>query len=496
MHSVQRVVVSPNNTLDVFAGVSVAVTNECGQLALSTCQLLNAHGAHARAIDTAVLVEDTTGAHSTGRNDANHDVLLVTTMMGDGTVIERHWQALLAIRAFVTTGGQSVIVLQDTDGRFESGPSNGWHGGAAALARTAALEWPEISVRCIDVAVHPHDTDETAHRLLKAMTTSEREVGIDLTGQLHVLRPRSYVHVDPTSHTSNNDIQNNPAADTNTRHEHGVWLVSGGARGVTADCIKALATRASGCFVLLGRSSPIDWPADIPVTDDITVLRRELAARALANGERPVPKQIEALARSMLASEEIRDTLVRLSASGVDAHYYACDITNRQHVMDVVKQVRDSHGQISALVHGAGVLADSLIADKTYAQLERVFETKVHGLQNLLTALDDATLSHVALFSSAAAFYGNKGQADYAMANEILNRVAHALKRHLPNASIKSFNWGPWASGMVDATLARYFEDRGIALIPVAQGAEIFAREMLDGDSANVEVLVGDTWEQ
>ena len=433
-------------------------------MAASIAQALNAMGCRVQISDNPA---------------AEAEQLWVTAALGTGNTADMHWQVLAQAQAFRQAGGKTLVLLQDSGGCFKSGPSGGWHGGMAALARTAALEWPEMSVRCIDIAVDAGDIPGTTQRLLKAFNSTLNVVGVDLTGQLFSMQAGE--SVPPPIQAST------PALESD------VWLVSGGARGVTAACIEALAQRIPGRFALLGRSEPAPWPSDVAITNDIKVLRRQLAARALAAGKRPMPKDIERVARQMLAGQEIRGTLARMESAGVSAKYYPCDISDRQQVQEIVSRIQNELGQVTALVHGAGVLADSLLIDKTRQQFDRVFATKVGGLQNLLAALGDAPLSHTALFSSAAAFYGNNGQGDYAMANEVLNRVAQSLKRRWPEATVKSFNWGPWDSGMVDQTLAEYFKDRGIGLIPVREGALLFADRMLEG-ADDVELLVGDSW--
>jgi hypothetical protein len=93
------------------------------------------------------------------------------------------------------------------------------------------------------------------------------------------------------------------------------------------------------------------------------------------------------------------------------------------------------------------------------------------------------------LFSSAAAREGNAGQADYAMANEVLNKVAHVEARRRGNGCrVVSIGWGPWEGGMVTPALRRHFESRGVTLLPVAAGAASFVRE-LEG-AGNVEVVI------
>lgn len=43
---------------------------------------------------------------------------------------------------------------------------------------------------------------------------------------------------------------------------------------------------------------------------------------------------------------------------------------------------------------------------------------------------------------------------------------------------MRSYNWGPWAGGMVDASLATHFEKQGIALLSVESGTQFFVDEL------------------
>ena len=82
------------------------------------------------------------------------------------------------------------------------------------------------------------------------------------------------------------------------------------------------------------------------------------------------------------------------------------------------------------------------------------------------------------LFSSVAARGGNSGQADYAMANEVLNKVAAAEARRRTGCRVVAIGWGPWDGGMVTPALRSHFQARGIALLGLAAGAEAFVREL------------------
>ena len=98
------------------------------------------------------------------------------------------------------------------------------------------------------------------------------------------------------------------------------------------------------------------------------------------------------------------------------------------------------------------MLRDKAIADMTPDRVADVFAPKVTGLSVLLEATKEDPIQVIALFSSIAARAGNAGQAAYSAANEVLNKVA-ASEAHRRGewCRVRSYNWGPWAGGMVDA---------------------------------------------
>src|SRR5690606_30929151 len=178
----------------------------------------------------------------------------------------------------------------------------------------------------------------------------------------------------------------------------------------------------------------------------------------------------------------------RLAQTGARVAYRAVDLRDAAAVRHVLDEVRETFGPVTALVHGAGVLADARLADKRPEDVTRVYATKVAGLEHLLAALDPTKLRAVALFSSSTARFGRRGQSDYAMANEALNKRAQRLARTLPHARVLAVNWGPWDGGMVTPGLRRLFAEEGITTIPLQAGA----RRLLDllATPGPVEVVV------
>ena len=154
-------------------------------------------------------------------------------------------------------------------------------------------------------------------------------------------------------------------------------------------------------------------------------------------------------------------------------------------------EVRQQWGPISGIVHGAGVLRDKTIAEITPDRVADVFAPKVTGLSVLLDATKDDPVGLIALFTSIAAREGNAGQVAYAAANEVLNKVAAAeAARRGDGCRVRSYNWGPWAGGMVDAGLAAHFERQGISLLSIDAGTQFFVDELSAGGSGVERVVL------
>ena len=59
------------------------------------------------------------------------------------------------------------------------------------------------------------------------------------------------------------------------------------------------------------------------------------------------------------------------------------------------------------------------------------------------------------MFSSSTGRFGRIGQVDYAVANEVLNKIADQQAESRPDCRVLSLNWGPWDGGMVTPALKK-----------------------------------------
>ncbi|WP_299803358.1 eicosapentaenoate synthase subunit PfaA [uncultured Shewanella sp.] len=345
----------------------------------------------------------------------------------------------------------------------------------AGLTKTLSHEWPQVFCRALDIA-----TDVGATHLADAITSEL----FDSNAQL----PEVGISFGKKDELTRVTLVAGEAADKTAKAElysTDKILVTGGAKGVTFECALALAKRTQSHFILAGRSelqALPSWAAGKQTSE----LKSAAIAHIISTGQKPTPKQVESAVWPVQSSIEINAALAAFSEVGASAEYVSMDVTDS---VAITAALNGRSNEITGLIHGAGVLADKHIQDKTLAELARVYGTKVNGLKALLAALEPSNIKLLAMFSSAAGFYGNTGQSDYAMSNDILNKAALQFTARNPQAKVMSFNWGPWDGGMVNPALKKMFTDRGVYVIPLKAGAELFATQLLG--ETGVQLLIG-----
>ncbi len=368
------------------------------------------------------------------------------------------------------------ITVQDTGGHFglrDADARRAWLAGMPALVKTAALEWPRAILKSIDVERGTRDDAALAEAIASELLNGG--------GEIEVALPASDGRFTLTSVAR--EVRPSVAAIDGGD----VVVVSGGARGVTAACLIEWAKQCKAKFVLLGRTPLRGEPADCVGITDETQLKRVVLARGIALTPNELSKEVDRI----LGAREIRATLTAIQSHGAQARYESVAVDDAGALASTLDHVRKDWGPIAGVVHAAGVLADRRIADKTLAQFDLVFGTKVGGLHALLAATASDPLKLLCVFSSVSARCGNTGQSDYAMANEVIAKVAAAQTRVRPGLRAKSLGWGPWEGGMVSPALKTRFAELGVPMIPLDIGARMFADEMRNARVGDIELVLG-----
>ncbi|MCM2265776.1 MAG: SDR family NAD(P)-dependent oxidoreductase, partial [Desulfuromonadales bacterium] len=448
------------------------ITDDGSTFSSELCSLISASGRAARL----VAIED---AFMEVPDDLAGLVICAPAGGADDTFFDNAFLLMKgvasALRRAGENGGALFATISHLDGSFGCGGgttlADPLSGGLAGLVKTAAREWSEVSCKALDTSLFSDAAAEAravAHELFIA---APLEVGLTPAGRTELKV------IDLPALTS-------PAAPPLQAGD--VVVITGGGRGVTAAAAIALADAWKPRLVLLGRSMEPrpepEWLTPLHGEGEIKRAILEHATKKLH------PREIEERYQAIIAGRELRNTLAKVAEKGGQAVYRSVDIRDSEAVAYALAEIRREYGPIRGIVHGAGVLADRLISDKTLEEFGLVYGTKVAGLRALLDATAPDDLRFIVLFSSTSGRFGRRGQVDYAVANEVLNKLAQAESRRRPACRTVSINWGPWDGGMVTPSLKKVFANEGIGLIGLKEGGELLLREIA-ATGAPVEIV-------
>ena len=380
-------------------------------------------------------------------------------------------------------GGSAVLVATSLGGAFGSvTPADGIRASDGALTgfvKTLAQEWTGVRARTVDF--DRFDPGTQAETLLAELFSDEESTEIAYVNNTRVslsLVKGSFAH------------DGNDPLD-----ERSVVVITGGARGITAEVAVTLAQQYRSTFVLIGRT-PQPEDSEVEFARGLTdraELRRAVIAHSRKAGEVPSLTVVEHEVNRIIGEREVRDNLKRIRDAGARVDYATCDVRNQTEFGALIDRIYSEYGRIDGVVHGAGIIEDKLIQDKQHASFDRVISTKVDGALTLAGKLRSESLRFLVFFGSVSGRFGNRGQADYAAANEILNKLACSLDRDWPGRVV-SVNWGPWLkTGMVSPEVQRQFAERKITLIPLSVGCRMLDEELRCGKKGEAEVVIGGT---
>ncbi|AUH45287.1 beta-ketoacyl synthase [Streptomyces sp. CMB-StM0423] len=257
------------------------------------------------------------------------------------------------------------------------------HAPLWGLVRTAQNEQPD-RIRLIDTDTAVADPSPAGiPHLSEALATGEPQLALR-NGQL--LTPRLTRSTDDA------------ATEARPLDPNGTVLITGGTGGLASLTARHLITEQGVRHLLLASRSGPDHPNAAALREEFTEL-------------------------------------------GAHVTVAACDVTDAEAVGALVDSIGEDH-PLTAVIHTAGVLNDTVLSKLTPDDLHPVLAPKVDAAYHLHQATKDLDLAHFVLYSSAAGTLGNPGQANYAAANTYLDALAHHRSRlGLPTTSLA---WGYW----------------------------------------------------
>ncbi|MFC4998326.1 SDR family NAD(P)-dependent oxidoreductase [Dactylosporangium cerinum] len=307
--------------------------------------------------------------------------------------------------------------------------------GAAGLAKTLSLEAPQVRTTVIHTG-----TDVDVDVLVAEVSATERfaEVHLDADGSRRVPTLRALpVQADRTE----------AYLDTGD-----VLLVTGGGKGISAECALAMAVDSGAGLALLGRSDPAE--------------DRELAAN-----------------------------LERIAAAGVTVHYARADVTDPGQVRRAVDELTGALGGITAILHGAGRNEPAGITDLDTDAFRATFAPKVDGLRTVVDAVGGDQLKLLVTLGSIIGRSGLRGEAHYATANEWLADLTTEIGRRHPGCRSLCLEWSVWSGvGMGERlSVVEGLTRDGITPVTPDQGVAVLRRLLVDPATPPVVVISGRT---
>ena len=407
----------------------------------------------------------------------------------------RHEKSLfLLLRAFAArmAGDAHVLSLSALGGRFGRDPAAprglSLQGGAVGLLKSLREERPTLRVKAVDV-----DPAAPAARCAS-----------ELLQELELLGGRQEVGYPGGVRTVFRTVAAPLPADAAASRasvDSLVVLATGGARGITAETLRELA-RPGNVLVLTGRSPLVDEEAALAACADADEVRQHFIARVRSGAAKLTPADIGRKTAAVMGGREMRANIDDFRRLGATAEYHVVDVLDGCALAHLVADVESRHGAINGVVHGAGVIEDKLLADKTSESWSRVVETKVLGLLLLQRNLKPQSLRFLSVFSSVAGRFGNSGQSDYATANELMNRLCCQLRDQWQGqVAVNALCWGPWGAtrfgaGMVTAETEAKFAAKGVTLVGAAAGRQLFVDAVSRAAGGPVEIVCGQgPWE-
>ncbi len=257
----------------------------------------------------------------------------------------------------------------------------------------------------------------------------------------------------------------------------GTWVLTGGARGITAACGLALGRRFGLNLHLIGTTALRELDSAWRDLDEAGLA--ELRARTVLSARAAGQKLDEAWAKVAKAIEIDRNLRAFVEA-GVRCTYHACDVADRASLQRVLDGIRATDGPIEGILHGAGIERAARFEKKTLDGLLATIGSKVTGAYNLMTLTRDDPVRHFIGFGSTSGRLGGNGQADYAAASDMLCKLVgwHGMRQ--PRCRAIGFHWHAWDEvGMASRweTVAM-LKTRNVSLMPKDVGIRHLLREL------------------
>ncbi|CAM1356215.1 SDR family NAD(P)-dependent oxidoreductase [Tenacibaculum halocynthiae] len=139
-------------------------------------------------------------------------------------------------------------------------------------------------------------------------------------------------------------------------------------------------------------------------------------------------KNLALLSRSGLKDSHTKKEVNQMKERGVNVKVYSVDVSELDQMAKVFSQIKKELPEIVSIFHCAMVLDDGFLIDMNEDRFRKVLRPKVNGATNIHHLSKGLNLDNFVLFSSISSLIGNVGQANYIVANALLDSFANLRK--------------------------------------------------------------------
>lgn len=390
-------------------------------------------------------------------SDFTHRIALLPSHGSDGDLPQEAQvkDAIRRLRLIIPppsspTGSEKDILafIQFGGGYFGSRQGNGENIGieqccSNSYAASIAFERKNLRVRVLDFSSGVEPSQLANKTVLELSAPGDfAAVGYDaeLIRRVPGIRPQQPSKYENRSVTWTNDD---------------VILVTGGAKGITAECAMAFAEKTGVKMALVGSS---------PAPEDISHTKSD---------------------------SKIIGTLKRFESKGIECRYYSCDVSSFDSVEKVVHAIHAELGVITGVIHGAAANLPGRIEQTWLGAAFHEVKPKVMGALNICKALEAYSLKLIAGFTSSSGIFGTHGNAWYSFSNEALDIILRRYGEKHPETSVLSIAWSLWSDiGMGNRMgIVRQRENQGIGSLTPDEGISRFLF-LMEKDPGEKQVMV------
>jgi enediyne polyketide synthase len=293
---------------------------------------------------------------------------------------------------------------------------------AGGFLKSFSLENPTVKVMLF--TIQGELEEKMAVSITKRLTImpagfSEFKVGQDCKHEIPVWRNIPKSNASPDFPIDENDLV----------------LISGGGKGISAECGYQLALNTGCALLIIGRSH-------------------------------------------VVSDDELARNIKRLNQAKLRATYFPADVTDKAAIESAIANALDNWGMshVAGIIHGAGINHPNLVGNLNFTDIQDTWSPKIDGFNNLIACIDPHKLKLLATFSSIIGRMGLHGEADYALANERLSLETELFQKKYPHVLCRALEWSIWSGTGMGHSMGRVdvLFEQGIAPITIEDGITEF----------------------